>query len=182
MVPRLHAHKQMKLIHPHRTCLHACMQQEWLGGTGRAYAANILINSTTGRIYGSRLPAFTKDVVDGAWAIKCVDSTRDTVAAAAPGLEPIAFGVVSAGRRWMGAEVFNGRGPVVEGTWRMRYTCCTVRTLTAVCRAFPSPCALITSPTQSYTFWDGFRSITFSTITNVIIAVSRDPCGEPSGP
>eukprot|EP00198_Chlamydomonas_reinhardtii_P012461 XP_001701798.1 sterol sensing 5-transmembrane protein [Chlamydomonas reinhardtii] len=101
---------------PNETAFNGWLK-EWLGGTGRAYAANILINSTTGRIYGSRLPAFTKDVVDGAWAIKCVDSTRDTVAAAAPGLEPIAFGV-------------------------------------------------------SYTFWDGFRSITFSTITNVIIAAA----------
>ncbi|KAG2425628.1 hypothetical protein HYH02_015000 [Chlamydomonas schloesseri] len=101
---------------PNETAFNGWLK-EWLRTDGRASAGNIVLNATTGRIVSTRFPAFTKDVVDGAWAIKCVDSTRDTVTAAAPDLNTIAFG-------------------------------------------------------YSYTFWDGFRSITFSTITNVIIAAA----------
>ncbi|PNH10676.1 Protein patched 2 [Tetrabaena socialis] len=89
----------------------------WLQGEGRAAQGSILFNNSTGRIMGSRMSGFTQDVVDGSWAVRAVDSTRDTVAAAAPDLDAIAFGF-------------------------------------------------------SYTFWDGFRQITYSTITNVAIAAA----------
>ncbi|KXZ49350.1 hypothetical protein GPECTOR_22g944 [Gonium pectorale] len=99
---------------PNETAFNAWLK-EWLGGDGRPYAGDLLINATTGRIFGSRIDGFTRDVQDGSWAVRVVDSTRDTVAAAAPDLDPMAFGF-------------------------------------------------------SYTFWDGFRTIAFSTVTNVIIA------------
>ncbi|GIL93418.1 hypothetical protein Vretimale_6063 [Volvox reticuliferus] len=99
---------------PNETAFNAWLQ-EWLRTDGRGFSDDVLMNTTTGRIAGSRINGFTKDVVDGSWAVKCVDSTRDTAEFAAPGLDPIAFG-------------------------------------------------------PSYTFWDGFRSIAFSTVTNVIIA------------
>ncbi|GLC70304.1 hypothetical protein PLESTF_000957100 [Pleodorina starrii] len=100
---------------PNETAFNAWIQ-EWLRtDSGRSFSDNLLLNATSGRIAGSRIDGFTRDVVDGSWAVKCVDSTRRTVQDAAPGLNTIAFGF-------------------------------------------------------SYTFWDGFRSITFSTVTNVIIA------------
>ncbi|GLI67802.1 hypothetical protein VaNZ11_012090 [Volvox africanus] len=99
---------------PNETAFNSWLQK-WLSTDGRGFSHNVLINANTGRIVGSRIDGFTKDVEDGSWAVKCVDSTRAAVEAAAPDLDPIAFGF-------------------------------------------------------SYTFWDGFRTIAFSTVTNVIIA------------
>ncbi|GIL56519.1 hypothetical protein Vafri_11858 [Volvox africanus] len=99
---------------PNETVFNSWLQ-EWLLKDGRGFSDNVLIDTTTGRIVGSRIDGFTRDVVDGSWAVRCVDSTRAAVEAAAPDLDPIAFGF-------------------------------------------------------SYTFWDGFRTIAFSTVTNVIIA------------
>ncbi|KAG2500556.1 hypothetical protein HYH03_001327 [Edaphochlamys debaryana] len=99
---------------PNETAFEAWVQA-WLAGPGVGNTENVLISNTTGRIYASRIIAFTEDVVDGSWAVRCVDSVRATVEAAAPGLDVIAFG-------------------------------------------------------PSFTFWDGFRTISRSTVINVVIA------------
>ena len=71
---------------PNQTVFYAWLN-EWLARDGRAFQDSILFNSTTGRIYGSKISAFTKDVVDGDFAIRIVDSTRWTVENAAPNLQ-----------------------------------------------------------------------------------------------
>ncbi|KAG2500557.1 hypothetical protein HYH03_001328 [Edaphochlamys debaryana] len=75
---------------PNETAFEAWVQA-WLAGPGVGNTENVLISNTTGRIYASRIIAFTEDVVDGSWAVRCVDSVRATVEAAAPGLDAIAY-------------------------------------------------------------------------------------------
>lgn len=64
---------------------------EFLDGPGVLFANNVKFSRDGSRIIGSKIDMYSRNFVDGAWAIRLVDSVRADAKAAAPSLQPIVF-------------------------------------------------------------------------------------------
>ncbi|GMH38046.1 hypothetical protein BSKO_05930 [Bryopsis sp. KO-2023] len=86
-----HVHDLAYGLPPNSTSFVQWTREFLTSASGRAYYANVKFNGDFSSIVSSRIDGFTKDVINGAYAINLVDGIRNTAKLAAPSLQAIGY-------------------------------------------------------------------------------------------
>ncbi|GMH38211.1 hypothetical protein BSKO_06095 [Bryopsis sp. KO-2023] len=91
LVESTHAHELVDFRAPNVTAFNEWLMEFLLTPDGRQFMPDVRFDPQGSKIIATRIDGYTRNIKDGSYAIRCVDSLRETASRAAPELDPVAY-------------------------------------------------------------------------------------------